>query len=340
MASQAQVRVGINGFGAIGRRFFRAAMSHPAIQVVAVNELGDPRMTAHLLKYDSNYGTLDATVTAGDDFIEVNGQRIRVTAERDPGAIPWKDLGVDIVIESTGLFTDGEKARVHITRGGAKKVIISAPAEHEDVTLVLGVNEEQYRPDQHHVISNGSCTTNCLAPVAKVLDEAFGIDLGLMTTAHSYTADQRLLDAIHRDYRRMRAAAENIVPTSTGAARAIHRVLPQLKGKMHGIALRVPTPVVSITDLTFTSPKPLSVDAINEAFRKAASGPMGHYLAVSDAPIVSSDLKGDPHSAIVDLPLTMVMGDRLAKVFAWYDNEWGYSNRLVELAEYVAARGL
>jgi glyceraldehyde 3-phosphate dehydrogenase len=334
------VRVGINGFGAIGRRFFRAAMAHPEVEVVAVNELGDPRMTAHLLQYDSNYGTLPATVTAGEDFIRVEGHTIHVTAHRDPGAIPWRDLGADIVIESTGLFTDADKARVHITGGGAKKVIISAPAEHEDITLVLGVNQDRYRPAEHHVISNASCTTNCLAPVAKVLDEAFGLEHGVMTTAHSYTADQRILDAVHKDYRRMRAAAENIIPTSTGAAKAIGRVLPQLEGRMHGIALRVPTPVVSVVDLSFTTRKPVTAEAINQAFREAAAGALSGYLAVSDLPLVSSDYKGDPHSAIVDLPLTMAMGEHLGKVIAWYDNEWGYSNRLVELAQFIAARGL
>jgi glyceraldehyde 3-phosphate dehydrogenase len=335
----ANVRVGINGFGAIGRRFFRAALQHPDVEVLAVNELGDPKMVAHLLKHDSNYGTLSGEVTATEDTIVVDGHPIRVIAERDPAKIPWGSLGVDIVIESTGLFTDADKARVHITDGGAKKVIISAPAEHEDLTVVLGVNEDQYRSDAHHVISNASCTTNCLAPVAKVLDETFGIESGLMTTAHSYTADQRILDAVHRDYRRARAAAENIIPTSTGAAKAISRVLPQLQGRMHGLALRVPTPVVSVVDLTFTARKPLSSQAINDAFRQAAAGPLARYLEVSDAPLVSGDFKGNPHSSIVDAPLTMVMGDSLAKVIAWYDNEWGYSNRLVDLARFVAARG-
>ena len=336
----ANVRVGINGFGAIGRRFFRAALQHPDVEVLAVNELGDPKMVAHLLKHDSNYGTLSGEVTATEDTIVVDGHAIRVIAERDPAKIPWGSLGVDIVIESTGLFTDADKARVHITDGGAKKVIISAPAEHEDLTVVLGVNEDQYRSDAHHVISNASCTTNCLAPVAKVLDETFGIESGLMTTAHSYTADQRILDAVHRDYRRARAAAENIIPTSTGAAKAISRVLPQLQGRMHGLALRVPTPVVSVVDLTFTARKPLSSQAINDAFRQAAAGPLARYLEVSDAPLVSGDFKGNPHSSIVDAPLTMVMGDSLAKVIAWYDNEWGYSNRLVDLARFVAARGV
>ena len=334
-----QVRVGINGaFGSIGRRFLRASLAHPAVQVVAVNDLGDPAAGSHYLKYDSNFGVLDREVRYDDGRLDFDGQSVAITAHRNPEDIPWGRLGVDIVIEATGLFTDGNKARGHL-QGGAKKVIISAPAEHDDVTLVLGVNEQRYRPDRDHVISNASCTTNCLAPVAKVLDEQFGITAGVMTTAHSYTNDQRLLDLAHRDLRKGRAAADNIIPTSTGAAKALHRVLPQLEGKLHGIALRVPTPVVSVVDLAFTTKRTVSVDAINAAFREAAAGPLGHYLAVCDLPLVSSDFKGDPHSATVDLPLTMVVGG-LAKVVAWYDNEWGYSNRLVELAQYIAEQGL
>ena len=336
----AKTRVGINGFGSIGRRFCRIAAERSDLEVVAINDLSDPATSAHLLRFDSNYGTWSHEVSAGDDYIAIDGRKIALTAIRDPKEIPWREYGVDIVIESTGLFTKAEKARAHIESGGAKKVIISAPAEGDDLTIVLGVNEHEYRPDRHHILSNASCTTNCLAPVAKVLDEAFGIEYGLMTTAHSYTNDQRILDLIHSDKRRARAAAVNIIPTSTGAAKAIHRVLPQLKGRMHGMALRVPTPVVSIIDLTFTARRPLSVEAINDAFRTAANGPLGRYLAVTDDPLVSSDFKGDPHSAIVDLPLTLVVSDRLGKVFAWYDNEWGYSNRLVELAAFVAEQGL
>ena len=341
----ADVRVGINGaFGSIGRRFLRASLAHPAVNVAAVNDLGDPAAGSHYLKYDSNYGVLDREVrydpgeTGGGGRLYLDGREIAITAHRSPEDIPWGQLGVDIVIEATGFFTDGAKARGHLA-GGAKKVIISAPADHEDVTLVLGVNEERYRPAHDHIISNASCTTNCLAPVAKVLDERFGIAAGVMTTAHSYTNDQRLLDLAHRDLRKGRAAADNIIPTSTGAAKALHRVLPQLEGKMHGIALRVPTPVVSVVDLAFTTERPATVAAINEAFREAAASPLGQYLAVSDLPLVSSDFKGDPHSATVDLPLTMVVGG-LAKVIAWYDNEWGYSNRLVELAQFIAQQGL
>lgn len=336
----AKTRVGINGFGSIGRRFCRIAAERSDIEVVAINDLSDPATSAHLLRFDSNYGTWSHDVSAGDGYIAIDGRKVVLTAIRDPKEIPWREYGVDIVVESTGLFTKAEKARAHIEGGGAKKVIISAPAEGDDLTVVLGVNEHEYRPDRHHILSNASCTTNCLAPVAKVLDEAFGIEYGLMTTAHSYTNDQRILDLIHSDKRRARAAAVNIIPTSTGAAKAIHRVLPQLKGRMHGMALRVPTPVVSIIDLTFTARRPLSVEAVNDAFRQAAQGPLGRYLAVTDDPLVSSDFKGDPHSAIVDLPLTLVVGDRLGKVFAWYDNEWGYSNRLVELTAFVAEQGL
>lgn len=334
-----QVRVGINGvFGSIGRRFLRASLAHPGVEVVAGNDLGDPAAGSHYLKYDSNFGVLDREVRYDGGRLYLDGHAVAITAHRNPEDIPWGQLGVDIVIEATGFFTDGNQARGHL-HGGAKKVIISAPAEHEDVTLVLGVNEQRYRPDRDHIISNASCTTNCLAPVAKVLDEHFGITAGVMTTAHSYTNDQRLLDLAHRDLRKGRAAADNIIPTSTGAAKALHRVLPQLEGKLHGIALRVPTPVVSVVDLAFTTERAVSVDAINQAFREAAAGGLGHYLAVSDLPLVSSDFKGDPHSATVDLPLTMVVGG-LAKVIAWYDNEWGYSNRLVELAQYIAEQGL
>jgi len=335
----ARVRVGVNGFGSIGRRFFRIAEGREDLEIVAINALEDVATCAHLLQYDSNYGPWDHQVEAADGALVVDGRRIPHSSQRDPGQIAWREHGVDIVVECTGAFTDADKARAHITGGGAKKVIISAPADHEDITIVLGVNEQDYRPDRHHVISNASCTTNCLAPVAKVIDEAFGIEYGTMTTAHSYTNDQRLLDFAHKDMRRARAAAENIIPTSTGAAKAIHRVLPQLKGRMDGISLRVPTPVVSIIDLAFIARSPITVEAINQAFREAAQSALGHYLGVTTKPLVSSDFRGDPRSAIVDLPLTMVVGP-LGKVMAWYDNEWGYSNRLVELTAFVGAQGL
>jgi len=334
-----QVRIGINGaFGSIGRRVLRASLAHPDVEIVALNDLGDPAAGSHYLKYDSNYGILDRPVSYAEGRLVLDGRDIAITAHRSPEEIPWRALGADIVIEATGRFTDANRARAHITGGGAKKVIISAPAEHEDITIVMGVNQEKYRPGQDHVISNASCTTNCLAPVAKVLDEQFGITAGVMTTTHSYTNDQRLLDLAHRDLRKGRAAADNIIPTSTGAAKAIHRVLPQLEGKMHGISLRVPTPVVSVVDLSFTARRTPTIAEINEAFRAAAAGPLGRYLGVSDLPLVSSDFKGDARSAIVDLPLTMMVAG-LGKVVAWYDNEWGYSNRLVELAQYIAERG-
>ncbi|AEW04248.1 glyceraldehyde-3-phosphate dehydrogenase, type I [Sulfobacillus acidophilus DSM 10332] len=332
------VRVGINGFGSIGRRFFRIAQQQNDFQVVAINDLGDVNTLAHLLKYDSNYGRFPGTVTVDGQDIVVNGRPVRVLAERDPGKIPWKEWGVDIVVESTGLFTSADKARAHIDQGGARRVIISAPAKGEDITIVLGVNDDRYDPHRHVILSNASCTTNCLAPVAKVLDETFGIEQGLMTTVHSYTNDQRLLDLPHSDLRRARAAAQNIIPTSTGAAKALHLVLPQLKGKMNGISLRVPTSVVSIVDLTVTTSRPVSVEAINQAFQAAAEGPLKGILEYTDEPLVSGDFKGDPHSSIVDGKETMVLGDHMAKVLAWYDNEWGYANRLVELTQLVAKK--
>ncbi|MCY0863994.1 MAG: type I glyceraldehyde-3-phosphate dehydrogenase [Sulfobacillus sp.] len=332
------VRVGINGFGSIGRRFFRIAQQQNDFQVVAINDLGDVNTLAHLLKYDSNYGRFPGTVAVDGQDIVVNGRPVRVLAERDPGKIPWKEWGVDIVVESTGLFTSADKARAHIDQGGARRVIISAPAKGEDITIVLGVNDDRYDPHRHVILSNASCTTNCLAPVAKVLDETFGIEQGLMTTVHSYTNDQRLLDLPHSDLRRARAAAQNIIPTSTGAAKALHLVLPQLKGKMNGISLRVPTSVVSIVDLTVTTSRPVSVEAINQAFQAAAEGPLKGILEYTDEPLVSGDFKGDPHSSIVDGKETMVLGDHMAKVLAWYDNEWGYANRLVELTQLVAKK--
>lgn len=335
------IKLGINGFGRIGRMTLRAIRQHYAndFDIVAINDLTDAHSNAHLFKYDSTYGTYPGTVTAEEKAIVIDGDRIRIFAERDPAAIPWGDVGADIVIESTGVFTDGEKAAAHL-KGGAKKVIITAPAKNEDVTIVLGVNHNDYDPGRHQIISNASCTTNGLAPVAKVLDDHFGIEQGIMTTIHAYTNDQRIQDQIHSDLRRARAAAANIIPTSTGAAKAIYLVLPQLKGKMNGIALRVPTLTVSLVDLVVNTSKPASVDAVNRAFREAAEGALNGYLGVTDEPLVSSDFRGDRRSSIVDLPSTMLMGDRMVKVLAWYDNEWGYSCRVADLAKYIASKGV
>ena len=332
------VRVGINGFGRIGRNVYRAAKGRRELEIVAVNDITDPPTLAHLLKYDSILGTYAGDVTADGDALNVDGSRIKVFAEKDPGNLPWKDLGIDIVIESTGLFTDATKAKVHIDKGGARKVIISAPAKNEDITLVLGVNGDKYDPRQHHVVSNASCTTNCLAPVAKVIHDSFGIEAGLMTTVHSYTSDQRLLDAPHKDLRRARAAALSLIPTSTGAATAMALVMPELKGKFHGISLRVPTPDVSLVDLAVTTRDAVSAGIINEALREAAASDLKGILAVTEDELVSSDFKGNPYSAIVDAPLTMVVGDRHGKVFAWYDNEWGYSCRVVDLTVFMGDR--
>ena len=332
------VKVGINGFGRIGRNIMRAAMGNRDIDFVAVNDLTNAATLAHLLKYDSILGNFDGAVAADGDHLTVDGARVKVFAERDPGNLPWKDLGIDIVIESTGLFTDATKAKVHIDKGGARKVIISAPAKNEDITIVLGVNGERYDPRQHHVVSNASCTTNCLAPVAKVLHDSFGIEAGLMTTVHSYTSDQRLLDAPHKDLRRARAAALSVIPTSTGAATAMALVMPELKGKFHGISLRVPTPNVSLVDLAVMTRDPVSAETINEALREAAASDLKGILAVTEEELVSSDFKGNPNSSIVDAPLTMVVGDRHGKVFAWYDNEWGYSCRVVDLAVFMGDR--
>lgn len=334
------IKVGINGFGSIGRRFFRQVLQQPGIQVVAINDLADPGVLAHLLRYDTTYGPLDAEITADDSSLTVDGQRIRFTQERDPGALAWNEVGADVIIESTGVFTEAASALRHITGGGAKKVIISAPAKGEDVTIVLGVNEDAYQPGQHRVISNASCTTNCLAPVAKVLHQKFGIVNGLMTTVHAYTADQRLLDLPHRDLRRARAAALNIVPTTTGAAKAVGKVLPELNGRLNGFALRVPVASVSVVDLVAQLEHPASVEEVNQAFVEAASGPMKGILEVSHEPLVSGDFRGNPHSAIVDAPSTMMMGDKTVKVIAWYDNEWGYSARLVDLVKFIGERGL
>jgi glyceraldehyde 3-phosphate dehydrogenase len=334
------IKVGINGFGSIGRRFFRIARRNPDIQVVAVNDLTDPKTLALLLKHDSTYGTLDAKVEATADAIIVDGRPIKVTAEKDPANIKWKDLGVQVVIESTGRFTEKDKAVVHITSGGAKKVIISAPAKGEDATIVMGVNDDKYDPASHNVISNASCTTNCLAPVVKVVTESFGLVKGMMNTVHAYTNDQVILDFPHKDLRRARAAASNIVPTTTGAAKAVALVLPEVKGKLNGFSLRVPVPAVSIVDFVALLPRTVTAEEVNEAFKKAAAGPMGKFLGVSEEPLVSSDYKGCDKSSTVDLLSTMVVGDDLLRVVAWYDNEWGYSARLVDLVEMMVAKGL
>ena len=325
------VRVGINGFGRIGRNFFRAVRASGAdIEIVGINDLTDNAVLAHLLKYDSILGRLDADVSSTDDAIVVGGSEIKAFAERNPADLKWGDLGVDVVVESTGFFTDATKARAHID-GGAKKVIISAPASNEDITVVMGVNHESYDPEQHHVISNASCTTNCLAPMAKALNDEFGIVKGLMTTIHAYTADQNLQDNIHKDLRRARAAALNIIPTSTGAAKAIGLVLPELKGKLDGFALRVPVPTGSATDLTFEAGRETSVEEVNAAIQAAADG---RFLKYSTDPIVSTDIVTDPASCIFDAPLTKVIGNQV-KVVGWYDNEWGYSNRLADLITHV-----
>ncbi len=328
------VRVGINGFGRIGRNFFRAVHASGAdIEIVAVNDLTDNATLAHLLRYDSILGRLDAQVESSDTDITVDGRSIKVFAEKDPAALPWGDLGVQVVIESTGIFTDATKAKAHID-GGASKVIISAPASNEDITLVLGVNDQDYDPEQHHIISNASCTTNCLAPMAKALNDEFGIVKGLMTTIHAYTQDQNLQDAPHKDLRRARAAALNIVPTTTGAAKAVALVLPELKGKLDGYALRVAVPTGSATDLTFEAGRETSVEEVNAAVKAAAEGPLKGYLRYTEDPIVSSDIQGDPASCIFDSGLTKVIGNQV-KVVGWYDNEWGYSSRLVDLTTLV-----
>jgi glyceraldehyde 3-phosphate dehydrogenase len=331
------IRVGINGFGRIGRNFYHAVLAQSAddIELVAVNDLTDNKSLAHLFKYDSILGRLPAEVSYAGDEITVAGKSFKSLEERDPAKLPWKDLGADIVIESTGFFTDATKARAHID-AGAKKVIISAPAKNEDVTVVMGVNHETYDPAAHTIISNASCTTNCLAPLAKAINDAFGIQRGLMTTIHAYTADQNLQDGPHRDLRRARAAALNIVPTSTGAAKAIGLVLPELKGKLDGFALRVPTPTGSATDLTATVSREVSVDEVNAAMKAAADGPLKGYLTYTEDPIVSSDIVTDPSSCIFDAGLTRTIGDQV-KVVGWYDNEWGFSNRMIDLVRHVGA---
>jgi glyceraldehyde 3-phosphate dehydrogenase len=333
------VKLGINGFGRIGRNVFRAALSNPNVQVVAINDLTDVNTLAHLLKYDSTHGVLDADVKAGEGSLIVNGVEVKVFAERDPGNLPWAQYGAEIVVESTGIFTDKSKAEAHL-KGGAKKVIISAPATNEDITIVMGVNHDKYDAAAHTVISNASCTTNCLAPFAKVLNDNFGIVKGMMTTIYSYTNDQSVLDLPHKDLRRARAAAENIIPSTTGAAKAVSLVLPELKGKLNGGAMRVPTPNVSVTDLVVELSRNVTVEEINDALKAAAEGPMKGILAFSDEPLVSSDYNGNPYSSIIDSLSTMVVEGNMAKVISWYDNEWGYSNRVIDLAQFIASKGL
>jgi glyceraldehyde 3-phosphate dehydrogenase len=333
-------RIGINGFGRIGRLTLRAInkYQHDKLEVVAVNDLADTKTNAHLLKWDSNYGKYPGTVEAGDGAIIVDGKKIKALAERDPAKIAWRDLGVDIVIESTGLFTDATKAAAHL-QGGAKKVIISAPAKNEDITIVMGVNEDKYDPAKHKVISNASCTTNCAAPMVKVLHQSFGINRGLLSTIHAYTNDQRVLDVVHDDLRRARAAALSIIPTTTGAARAIALVMPELKGKLNGVAFRVPTPTVSICDFVVDLNKAVTVEQVNHAFQSATQGPLAHVLEYSNEELVSMDFKGNPHSCIFDALSTMVLDGTMVKVIGWYDNEWGYSCRLADLAVYIAGKG-
>ncbi|HUG56108.1 MAG TPA: type I glyceraldehyde-3-phosphate dehydrogenase [Candidatus Limnocylindrales bacterium] len=330
-------KVAINGFGRIGRQFLKALIErHPDVSVVAINDLTDTKMNAHLFKYDTNYGTYKGEVRADGDSLVIDGRRIKVLAERDPANLPWKALGVDIVIESTGFFTDATKARAHI-EAGARKVIISAPAKNEDKTIVLGVNEDEYDPDAHTIISNASCTTNGLAPVAKVLNDEFGIQKGFLTTIHSYTNSQRLLDVAAKDPRDARSAAENIVPSETGAAKAVALVIPALKGKFTGMAFRVPTPTVSVVDFTATLDREVTKDEVNAAFKRAAAGALKGIMDYTDEPLVSMDLKGDPHSTIVSGIDTIVLGD-MVKVIAWYDNEWGYACRLADIAAFVASK--
>ena len=334
-------RIGINGFGRIGRLTLRTINQYQSnkLEVVAINDLTDTKTNAHLLKWDSTYGRYPGKVVATEDAIVVDGKEVKVLSERDPGKIPWRDYGVDIVIESTGLFTDGTKAAAHL-QSGVRKVLISAPAKNEDVTIVLGVNEDQYDRDKHNIISNASCTTNCIAPVVKVLHQSFGVNKGLMTTIHAYTNDQRLQDMFHKDLRRARAAAENIVPTTTGAAKAVTTVIPELKGKVHGLAFRVPVATVSVVDFVAEVNKEVTVEQVNQAFQTAAEGALSGILEYCQEPLVSIDFKGNPASSIFDAPSTIVIGSNMVKVLAWYDNEWGYSCRLADLATYVADKGL
>ncbi len=334
-----KVRVGINGFGRIGRQAFKAMLDfYPEdIDVVAINDLFDANMNAHLLKYDSNYGAFPGTVEVAGNNLVVNGRELKVLSERDPAQLPWGNLGVEIVVESTGVFTDAQKAVAHISSAGAKKVIISAPAKNEDITIVLGVNEGKYDPAKHHVISNASCTTNCIAPAAKVLHESFGIVRGLMTTIHSYTNDQRVLDLPHKDLRRTRAAALNMIPTTTGAAKAVGLVMPELQGRFDGLAIRVPTPTVSLVDFVAEVEKAASKEAVNEAYHKAAEGSLKGILGITMEPLVSTDFKGDTRSSIVDGLSTATSGN-MVKVLSWYDNEWGYACRIADLVKYISGK--
>ncbi|MFC1918911.1 type I glyceraldehyde-3-phosphate dehydrogenase [Chloroflexota bacterium] len=333
-------RIGINGFGRIGRLVMRAIMEQKVdIDVAVVNDLTDTKTDAHLFKYDSSYGIYPGKVEAASDAIVVDGKSVKVIAERDPALIPWKDYGVEIVLESTGLFTDAAKAAAH-RQGGAKKVLISAPAKGEDITIVMGVNEDKYNPAEHHIISNASCTTNCIAPVVKILNDNFGLTRGLLTTVHSYTNDQRLLDQFHKDLRRTRAAALSMIPTSTGAARAVTLVIPELSGKLHGIAVRVPTSSVSICDFVADLSKEVTAEEVNQAFSTAASGPLKGILQYCEEPLVSIDFKGNPASSIVDAENTLVIDGSMVKVLSWYDNEWGYSNRVIDLISFMVSKGL
>jgi len=334
-------KIGINGFGRVGRLTLRAINQYHSgkLETVAINDLTDTKTNAHLLKWDSTYGRYPGKIEAADDSIIVDGKSIKVFAERDPAKIPWKSCGVDIVMESTGLFTDATKAAAH-RQGGVKKVLISAPAKNEDITIVLGVNEDRYIPGKHNIISNASCTTNCIAPVVKVLHQSFGVSKGLMTTIHAYTNDQRLQDMYHRDLRRARAAAQNIVPTTTGAASLVGSLIPGLKGKIHGLAFRVPVPTVSVVDFVADLDKEVTVEQVNQAFQKAAEGPLARIMEYCQEELVSMDFKGNPASSIVDASSTMVIAGNMVKVLAWYDNEWGYSCRLADLAAYVADKGL
>jgi glyceraldehyde 3-phosphate dehydrogenase len=333
------VKVGINGFGRIGRNVFRAALGNSNVEIVAINDLTDANMLAHLLKYDTVHGTLQEDVTVDGEYLVVGGHKVKVLAERDPAQLGWGGLGVDVVVESTGRFTKREDAAKHL-EAGAKKVIISAPASNEDITIVMGVNEDKYDANNHHVLSNASCTTNCLAPFAKVLNDTFGIKRGMMTTIHSYTNDQQILDLPHKDYRRARAAAENMIPTSTGAAKAVSLVLPELKGKLNGMAMRVPTPNVSIVDLVMELDKEVTAEEVNAALKTAAEGPLKGILAYSDLPLVSTDYNGSTASSTIDALSTMVLEGNMVKVLSWYDNEVGYSSRVVDLVDYLAQKGL
>ena len=331
------IRVGINGFGRIGRNVFRASLNEPGIEFIAINDITDAKTLAHLLRYDSVHGQLEADIATEDNALVVNGKRIEIIQERDPGKLPWENLGVDIALESTGLFTAREKASLHLS-AGAKKVIISAPAKNPDITVCYGVNHTNYDPDSHHIISNASCTTNCLSPVAKVLHESFGVRRGLMTTVHAYTNDQRILDLPHSDIRRARAAAQSMIPTSTGAARAVGEVLPELKGKLDGMAVRVPTANVSVVDLVAELGQTVSADAVNAAMRAAAEGPLKGVLQYCEEELVSVDFNGNPHSSIFDSALTKVMDDNFVKVLSWYDNEWGFSNRMRDMTLFIGSQ--